>query len=187
MPAFFLTFLACLVVTIAGREQLRVARLSAALGPGPGLWLVVVASSLLTTLFAAWLGHALAPAMAGAGKQMFVALALLLAGLEVAILRAPARPQEPTRSTGAIFIVLAAAQFTDAARFIVLAMVVATDRLELTFAGGAAGALAALSIAMVAGQRWEQNLPVRRLAQVVGALLVLAALVLGMSARGISL
>ena len=41
MPALFLSLLACLLLTLAGREQVRVARLSAALGPGTALLVAI--------------------------------------------------------------------------------------------------------------------------------------------------
>ena len=185
MPAFFMTFLACALVTLAGREQVRVARLSAALGPGAGLVAAIAFSTLIASAFAAWIGQALAPAMPAPARQMFVALALLLAALEILLLRAPARPREPTRSTGAIALVLLAAQITDAARFLVLAMSVFGGNAVLAAAGGCAGSLAALMMAVLVGKEWEAMVPVRMLAKVIAGVLALAALLIGLSARNI--
>ena len=186
MPAFFMTFLACALVTLAGREQVRVARLSAALGPGAGLVAAIAFSTLIASAFAAWIGQALAPAMSSApARQMFVALALLLAALEILLLRAPARPREPTRSTGAIALVLLAAQITDAARFLVLAMSVFGGNAVLAAAGGCAGSLSALMVAVLVGKEWEATVPVRMLAKVIAGVLALAALLIGLSARNI--
>ncbi len=185
MPAFFLTLIACAVVTVAGREQVRVARLSASLGSGTGLFVAIWLGAILSSAIVAWLGTEIAPMMPAAGKQMFVALALAFSAAEVAILRAGRKPEEPTRSTGAIFLVLFSAQLTDAARFLVLALSVATAQPVLAAAGGALGSGLALSAAALAGADWEEKLPVRRLAWGVGGVLFAVAIVIGLSARGL--
>ena len=45
MPAFFLTMMACLVITLGGREQVRTARLAAGLGKS-AILLVIVAMTI---------------------------------------------------------------------------------------------------------------------------------------------
>lgn len=184
MPGLFLSLIACLVVTIAGREQLRVARLADGLGPAPPLFVAIAISAIASSALAAWLGSLLAPMMPAAGKQMFLALALLLAGLEVALLRAGKKPAEPTRSFGAILVVLFSAQLTDAARFLVLALAVATAEPVPAAIGGALGSGIALCMAAGLAGQWEARVPTRIIGWTVGGLLVLIALVLGLSARG---
>ena len=185
MPAFFLTLLACLLVTAASREQLRVARLSAALGAGTGLFVAIGLSSIVTSAVAAWAGWLIAPSMAGAAKQMFVALALILGAVELAFLRSGPVPKEPTRSVGAIALVLFFKQLTDASRFLVLGFSVVTGDPYLAAAGGALGSGAALCIAVMAGAEWEARVPVRKLALGLAAVLFVAAIFTGLSARGI--
>ena len=115
MPAFFLALIAAALATLAGRENMRVARLSEALRGGAGLlaaaWLAAVAASVLAGLLGAELAGQLTPP----AKSMLAALALLLAAGDVAFLRPPPTPREATRSLGAIAIVLLGAQLTDAA------------------------------------------------------------------------
>lgn len=185
MPAFFLTMMACLVVTLAGREQVRTARLSAALGSGAVLLVIVWFSAIATSALAAWAGTLIAPLMPPEAKQMFVAIALLLSALELFFLRAGPQPKEPTRSAGAIAIVMFAAQLTDGARFLVVALTLQTGDPVLAAAGGALGSGLALTAAVLAGGEWEAKVPQNLLSYGLGGLLALVAIVTGLSARGI--
>ena len=168
-----------------GREAVRVARLSAGLGAGAGVltaaWLACIAACALS----AWLGAGIAARLASEGKAMLVAIALLLAGIELLILRAKAGPAEPTRSFGAILIVLSAAQLTSAAGFLVFALAGATGMPWLAAAGGAVGSGAVLSAAWAGGAEWEARLPLRAVRYTAAGLLIVAALVTGLDARGI--
>src|SRR5690606_39976980 len=94
---------------IGGREAVRVARLSAALGPGRALLTACWAACLAGCALSAWLGSGIAAQLAPDAKRMLVAIALLLAGVELAVLRPGRVPAEPTRSFGATVLVLAAA------------------------------------------------------------------------------
>lgn len=185
MPAFFLTMMACLAVTLAGREQVRAARLSAGLGKGAVLLVIVWICAIATSALAAWGGTLLAPMLAAEAKQMFVAIALLLSALELAFLRAGRAPKEPTRSAGAITIVMFAAQLTDAARFLVVALTLQTGEPELAAAGGALGSGLALTAAVLAGAEWEARVPQRLLSYIFATVLAVIAIIMGLSARGI--
>lgn len=183
--ALFLAFLACALVTIAGRDQLRVARLSHRLGPGPGLFAAIWASALLASGVAAWAAGLIAPLLFADAKLVFAALALGLAAAELLVLKAGRAPKEPTRSAGAIFLVLAVSQTLDAARFIVLALAVATAEPWAAAIGGALGSGAAMSLGALAGGAWEERIPLRLLASGVAAILMLAAIICAMVGRGI--
>lgn len=185
MSAFFLTMMACLVVTLASRESLRVARLSAGLGASASLHVAAWAAAIATSAAAAWAGTLVAPSLTGQAKQMFLALAIALAAIEIVALRAGPAPREPTRSLGAILLVLLASLLTDGARFLVLALSVQTAQPELAAAGGAVGSGVALSAAIALGPQWEAKKPRRISVWTIAALLLLAALVIGLSARGI--
>lgn len=189
MPAFFLAFLAALSLTAAGREGVRSARLSAGFAPPagapPGLLLALWLSAIATSALAAWAGALLAPQLPGAARQMFVALALLVAAVELVLLRAPRAPAEPTRSMGAILLVLLASQLTDSTRLVVAALALATGEPLLAAAGGALGSGAALTLAALGGASWEKRLPLRPLAIALAAALLLAAAVIGLAARGL--
>ena len=185
MPALFLSFLACLLLTAAGRDQVRVARLSAKLGPGMGLLVAIWLGALVASFAAASVGSYLATELPSAARQMFVALVLALAAFELVVLRAPPAPAEPTRSTGAILLVLLVAQLTDSARLLVLAIALATGDPWLAAAGGTLGSGAALTIATLAGGEWETRVPLRPVALGLAAVLLVAAVVIGLFARGL--
>ena len=139
---------------------------------GAGLAAAAIAASLARELF-----EMLEPAM----RSWLVAAALLMAGIEVLALRAPPPPREPAQSVGATLLVLFAELLTGAAGLLVIALSVALDDPLLSGAGGALGAMAALSLAALAREDWDR-LPhgVMRLAG-AGAMLA-AALVIGVSA-----
>ena len=185
MPSFFLALLIAAAVTLAGREAVRVARLSAALGAGTGLLVAIWLACIVSCTLASWLGARAAAQLFPEAKSALVAVALLLAGLELAFLRPRAAPVEPTRSTGAVTLVLCGAQLTAAAGFLVFALAARTSGTALVAAGGAMGSGAALSAAWALGSEWEVRLPLRWLRYGVAAALVVAALVTGLGARGI--
>jgi len=185
LSSFFLALLAAAAVTLAGREAVRVARLSAALGAGTGLMVAIWLACIVSCTVAAWLGVSVAVQLNPQAKSILVAIALLLAGLELALLRAGAPPAEPTRSTGAVTLVLCGAQLTAAAGLLVFALAARTGDPALAAAGGAMGSGAALSAAWSLGSAWETRLPLRWLRYGVAAVVMLATLVTGLGARGI--
>lgn len=174
MPAFFLTFVAVAAAMLAGRDAVRVARLRAALGWGGPLLVTAVIAALAGAALAAWIAGELAPLIPAAFKPIIVAVAIGLAGLEVLLRVPPAQPKEPTRSMGAITLVLLLGMVTDASGFTILALAIATGEPLLAAAGGAFGALVVLVGAIVAGQDW-QHLPLSALRRIVGSGLLLAA------------
>lgn len=185
MPALFLALLTSSLAMLGGRSARLVARMAQALGGSAGLlfagWLGAMASSAL----AAWMGAVLAPRMPPAGKAMFVALALALAAIELVITRERPPPAEPTRSLGAIALVLFAAQVTDAARFLVLALALATGAPAMAGVGGALGSGAVLGAAWSLRGEWDARLPARAIRFALGALFMFAAIVVALSARGV--
>lgn len=185
MPSFFLALLAAAAATAGGNEAARVGRLAAALGSAIGLlvacWLACAAACAL----AAWLGAGIAAELVPAGKAMLVAIALLLAALELLVLQPGRPPAEPTRSFGAIVLVLCAAQLTAAAGFLVFALAAALAAPWLAAAGGTLGSGAVLTVAWSAGAEWEARAPLAALRYGVAALLFVAALITGLSARGL--
>ena len=185
MPSFFLALIAAAAATLGGREALRVARLSAALGAGTGLVVACWLGCILACALSAWLGAGIAARLAPDAKTMLVAIALLLAGIELIVLRPGRAPVEPTRSFGAILIVLAAAQLTAAAGFLVFALAGATGVPWLAAAGGSLGSGAVLTGAWSMGPEWETSLPLGLVRYTVAGLLGVAALVTGLEARGI--
>ena len=185
MPALFLTLVSAALAMLGGRSPLLVARLSGALGRSAGLLAVCWVTAIASSALAAWAGTLLAPLMPPAGKIMFVAAALAIAALELLFARTRAAPAEPSRSLGAAFLVLLAVQLTDAARFLVLALAVATGVPALAAAGGALGSGAVLTAAWSAAAGWERRLPLRAIRLAAAGLFVLAAMIAALSARGV--
>lgn len=185
MPALFLALLTSALAMLGARPARQTAELAQALGGSVGLLAVGWLTATLASALAAWAGMAMLPLMAPAAKAMFVALALALAAIELMVAREKPAPAEPTRSLGAIALVLFAGQLTDAARFFVLALAVATGAPVLAAAGGALGSGAVLSAAWALRGDWERRLPARAIRLAVGALFGLAAIVVALSARGL--
>jgi hypothetical protein len=175
MLSFLLTLIAAAAVTLAGREAVRVGRLSAALGAGAGLvtacWLACIASSGL----AAWLGSRVGMHLSPAEQAALIAAVLLLTAGQMAWMRPGRAPAEPTRSFGAIAIVLAISQLVAPAGFLVLALGAAARNPVPVAIGGALGSGAILTAAWRAGAQWETRLSVRALRWSVAVVLLLAA------------
>lgn len=116
MDAALIALAACLLTSFGGRAHLTISMLSGSLGRSPGLLVVSAATALLATLIAAALGAAVSGQFVGEARQMIVVGALLLAAIELAVSVTLAHPREPTRSLGAIGLVLFARQLIDAPR-----------------------------------------------------------------------
>jgi hypothetical protein len=159
--------------------------LSAALGGSAGLLVTCWFTAAAASAAAAWGGGLVVPLLAPAGKTMFVAAALAMAAIELAWPMRKAPPEEPTRSLGAIGLVLLAGQLFDAARFLVLALAVATGNALLAAVGGALGSGAVMTLAWTLGADWERRLPLAAIRLALAGLFLIAALVVGMTARGI--
>ncbi len=181
MYAFFLSFAACLMATMAGREQLRVARLASVLGARAGLLVAVGISVAVTSAISAWAGTLLLPVLPDSARSTVIATALLLASLQLAVLRAKPAPKEPTWSFGAILMVLTAAQICDAPRLLMLAILLQTGDVIPVAAGGALGSGLALLAGCCTGDQWELRVPHRIFSRAVAALLLITGLLIGSS------
>ena len=179
MPAFFLTFLAVAAAMLAGKDAVRVARLRVALGWGGPLLATVLVAALAGAGLAAWIADGLSPLIPSGFKPLVVAIALGLAGLEVLLRSASAKPKEPTRSVGAITLVLLLGMVTDASGFIILSIAIATGEPLFAAAGGALGAIVVLVGAIIAAEDW-QHLPRKLLRYGVGGGLLVVALAIAL-------
>jgi hypothetical protein len=185
MPALFLALLTSALAMLGGRPTLLTARLSGNLGGSFGLIAACWVTAIATSALAGWGGAWLAPQMAPAAKSMFVAAALAVSALELLFMRSGKAPAEPTRSLGAIALVLLAEQVADAARFFVLALSVATGAPALAAAGGALGSGAVLSAAWAFGGEWEAMLLLKPIRLGVSGLFLTAAVIVALTARGV--
>ena len=175
MPAFFLTFLSVALVTLAGREAVRVARLAEAGISVTALLLAAAFGALAFAVLASTIGGQIAPLLNANGKQLILAIALALAAFEVLFMKAGKAPREPTLSVGAVALVLGGALVTGGAGLLVMAFTLATGNALLAGAGGAVGALTALAIAIVVGSEFARP-ALSKARYFVAALLVTAAL-----------
>lgn len=185
MPSFFLAFLAALLTSIGSRDQLLVAHLSARLGRNVSLLVIGWLSAICTAAAMAWAGQAVAQILPPEGKTMLVAIAMLLAAVELAWPNSGKQAKEPTRSLVAITLVLFSRQFGDAARFLVFAIAAATGAPVLAGIGGAVGGVVAITIGWMAGEELERALPLRMIRSVLAGIVLLAGLIIGLSARGL--
>ncbi len=185
MPSFFLAFIAVLVTSIGSRDQLLVAQLSLRLGRSYGLlgtgWLVAIATAGIM----AWGGQAAAQVLPGEGKTMLVAIAMVLAGAELAWPNRVKAAKEPTRSLGAIALVLFSRQLGDAGRFLIFAIAAATGAPVLAGIGGALGAGAAVTLGWLMAESLEDERPLRPVRLVLAGIILLAGIIIGLSARGL--
>ncbi|MCB2061101.1 MAG: hypothetical protein R3E09_04805 [Novosphingobium sp.] len=183
MTGFYFTLLAVLLAGLAARDQLAVAGLTLRQGARPGVLATGIAISIATGAAAAWAGSLVAPMLASNARLFLAAIALGLAGGESLLLSPGRNPEEPTLSLGALALVLVARQLTDAVRFLVFAVAVATNAPIPAGLGGAIGGAALLAVAWFAPE--FVTLPLlRRLRRLVGAVLLLVALITGLNAIG---
>jgi putative Ca2+/H+ antiporter (TMEM165/GDT1 family) len=183
LAEFLFALVAVFVTSLGGRDQLLAARLAERLGKGGGLLAVGVLASTLSAFAMAIAGLALALMLPGPAADMLVAMGLLLAAAELAWPRRAVLPEEPTRSLFATFIVLAARQIGDGARFLVFAFA-AGGSAWLAGAGGAIGGSAAIALGVAASgelPRW----PLRWVRIGLAVLLAVTGIVVGLKARGI--
>lgn len=183
MPSFFIVLVAAVAATLAGREAVRVARLSSALGAGTALLAACWLACAIGSGLAAWLGSRVGATLLEERAMLFP-VALALAAGEIALLRPGRIPVEPTRSFGAVVLVLGVAQLTSATGLLVFVLAAAVAEPGLAALGGALGSGAVLTAAWSAGRGWEERVPIGALRWSVAGLLLLAALVTGPSARG---
>ena len=185
MTSLLFAMVASFLAATGARDQLLVATLSERLGSSRALLAVALASAFATAAIAAWFGDRLSRTMSVDASTMFVAIALLLAAVECAWPNRMRRIEEPTRSLGAIAIVLFTRQLTDASRFLVAGFAVAFAVPLMAGLGGALGGGAAVAIGWAMGSELETRLPLRAIRIALAAVLFVLAIVVGLTARGI--
>lgn len=181
MTGLLLTLIAVVLAGIGARDQVTLAGIAERNGARAGLLVTGLVVACASAALAASAATTIAPMLTGKARMIFAAMALGAAGFESLLLSPGRKPHEPTHSLGALAIVLLAQQITDAARFLVLAIAVATAAPIAAGVGGAAGGAVVLVAAWLAPEVWRDPrlLLVRR---VIGAALLLVAAVLAMRA-----
>jgi putative Ca2+/H+ antiporter (TMEM165/GDT1 family) len=183
LDSFLFSLLLAFVLALGGRDQWLVARWADALGRSQLLLLVGLASSALTAAFMAWVGAQFAAILPPRAAQMLVAFALAIAAAELAWPVKADAPHEPTRSLGAIAIVLAARQLGDGARFAVFAFAAGASLPATAALGGALGGGGAIALGWSFGAAGLARWPLQLLRRGLAACLILAALFIGLNAR----
>lgn len=184
MPPFFLALIAAFLADAGARDQRLVAALSAGLGASGGLLITGWIASAASAALAAAAGAGIAVLLPPAAKAMFVAFALLLAAGELAWPIRRKEPAEPTRSLFAALLVIASHQVSDGARFLIVALAAATGAPVLAGVGGALGGAAALTLGWALGAGLAR-VPLRAVRLAIAAALLVAAIVVGLEARGV--
>lgn len=183
MDGFLLALLLVVALAMGGRDQWMVARWSDALGRSRALLAVAALSSVLAAGLMAWLGAQIAALLPGRAAQMLVAFALAAAAFELALPVKLKTPEEPTRSLGAVGIVLLARQIGDGARFAVFALAAWTHWPLTAGLGGALGGAAAVALGWSVGGATLGRWPLTVMRRVLAAGLAIAALFIGLDAR----
>jgi len=189
------SFLFCLIlvalIALGGREQRLVAQLSDALAERSGaairrpvpLLAVAIVCAAISAAVMTYAGFTLAAITPARAAWMLVALALAFAAVELFWPVRLKAPGEPTRSLGAIGLVLLWRQVGDAARFVIFAFAVEATYPITAFVGGALGGAAAVAMGWTLGERALSKFPLRWIRLALGACMIVAAIFIGLNAR----
>ena len=183
MDGFLLALLLVFALALGARDQWLVAQWADGLGQSVPLLLVGIASACLSAAAMAWVGAEFAALLPRRAAQMLVAFALAIAAFELAWPVRVKAPREPTRSLGAIGIVLLARQIGDGARFVVFALAAWASLPTAAALGGALGGTAAVTLGWAVGGTGLTRWPLRSVRMVFAACLIVAALFIGLNAR----
>ena len=183
--AFYLAALAVVLAGYGAKDELTLRALRDHDDRTRGLMVIALFTSTISAAVMAWAGLTLGASLSASARMMLIAFVLLLAGIE--ILRPVRQPdmREPTRSFGAITLVLLSRQITDGPRLLVFAVAAFTQAGWLAAIGGALGG-AATALRALIGPSGEHSMRTeRRLRIALGLAVILLGLVLGLRARGI--
>lgn len=185
MDSFLFALVSVLLLSIGGKDQLMVARFSDRLGQSIGLLVTAILCCIASAAVMAFAGASIAALLPLPAQQMLIAIALLIASIEMFWpVRLPDQ-REPTRSLGAIGLVLVFRQLGDSARFAVFAFAAATVVAPLAGLGGALGGVAAVFIGWTMRGELEAKLPLRTIRITLGTALLIAAIWIALIAREI--
>ncbi len=195
MDSFLFCLLLVAAIALGGKDQRIVAQLSDALahrGADDGappirrplpLLVLGIACACATAAAMTYAGMTMADILPARAAQMLVAFALAIAAFELFWPVRVKRLREPTRSVGAIGLVLLWRQAGDAARFVIFALAAEATYPLTALIGGALGGSAAIALGWALGKANLDRLPLGYLRLGMGAVLVVAALFIGLNAR----
>ncbi len=184
MDLFVASLLVACALALGGRDSMVIAGLRDRLGRAPLLLITGCGCAGVSAAVMAWLGMITAPLLPAGAARGVIALVIGLAALDLARPVRVRQPAEPTRSLGAMALVLLARQFGDAARLGVLALALLApgSAAALGFGGGLGGAIALL-LAWSRGGQGLARYPLTAWRRVIALLLALCAVFIGLEAR----
>lgn len=179
MDAALIAFALCTLTAFGSRAHLLIAELGETLGRAIGLLAIAAFMALLTTAIMAILGAMLAEPLVGEERQWLIVCTLLLAALELALPVKTPRLVEPTRSLGAIALVLFARQIVDAPRLCAFASAAALADPDHALAGGGLAALLSTALAWFSCNRDFPQTTRNVVRRVLAAILMALGLFIG--------
>lgn len=183
MDSFMLALLLVFAIALGGRDQWQVARLADGLSRSAPLLALSVGTAVVSAAVMAWLGAGFANLLPNRAAAMLAAFALGAAAFELAWPVKISPPHEPTRSLGAIGVVLLARQTGDAARFVVFALAAGANYPVTAAIGGGIAGAAAVTLGWSVGGDGLARWPLRPFRLGMAACLMIAAIVIGLNAR----
>ena len=180
MPAFYLSLIAVVLAGLGARDQVTLAGVALHQRGRPALLVVAVLCACATGALAVWAAGRMLPILPPPARMIFAAVAVGFAGAESMLLVPRRALAEPTRSLGALALVLLARQVTDAGRFLIFGLGVG---MGAPLAAGAGGILGSAALVFFAWARPEllETPGARLIRRAVGGVLLLAALILFLS------
>lgn len=183
MDVFLFSLVMVFAIALGGRDAAVMGALADRLGRAPLLLAAGIGSAAASAGLMAWLGSTFAALLPYRAAQMMVAFALGFAALELALPIKVREPAEPTRSLGAITLVLLARQVGDAARFVVFAFAALAHLPWVSGLGGALAGAGAIGLAWSAGAAGMARYPVALLRRLLAGLCAIGGVFIGLDAR----
>ncbi len=191
MDSFLFSLIMVALIALGGRDQILVGQISDALAERSGaeirrpvpLLSLALASSACSAGVMTYAGFTLGALLPPRAAWMLVAFAFAIAALELCWPVRLKPVSEPTRSLGAIGLVLVWRQMGDAARFVIFAFAVEASFPITAFIGGALGGSVAVAAGWGVGAQALQSWPLRWIRLALGVALILAAILIGLNAR----
>ena len=185
MSAFLFALVAVMVTSLGSRDQLLIANISERLGRPTPLLIIGCVVAVITAVLMTLSGQYIAALLPSAAKTMLVGFALMMAAVELAWPNKRSFIKEPTRSLVATAIVLFARQVGDGSRFLIFAFAAGSGTPWFAAIGGALGGIGAVILGWSMAGDLAKTLPLRTIRATLAVILFVAAIVTGLSARGL--
>ena len=183
MDTFLITLMLTFAIALGGREQLILGQFTDAVGRNGPMLVVGMACAAAAAGAMAYAGWTIAGLLPSRAADMLIAIALVMAGLEL-FWRVRLKPmKEPTRSYVAIAAVVFVRQMLDGARFVIFAFAAQATYPATSALGGALGGAAAIALGWFAGKDALERFSLRLARAIMGVCLILAGLVIDLNAR----